>query len=334
MVYEECLAGWLPGGFAARWRERFDRSTSAMIRRDRNHPSVAIWGLLNETQDGPVFRQAVGFLPNLRELDQTRLVLLDSGRWDGQLVDRLGEQSRAPANGSPSGAPKARAPRAASLGAGGYIPEAGDAHVYPAVPQTPETDRFIRELGREGKPVFLSEYGIGSLMDVIGEWRRFEQIGARPDLEDAAHAAAMAERGLIADWKRLGFDGVYPFPEDLLRDSQRLHARQRTLGFNLHPLQPAAVRLQPDRACSTTASPAKGSGPSGGEWKPATFDAVSDGWSPLRWCLFAEPLHGYAGREVTVEAVLANEDVLKPGEYPARFRVFGPSGLSGRNKPW
>ncbi len=62
------------------------------------------------------------------------------------------------------------------------------------------------------------------------------------------------------------------------------------------------------------------------EWKPATFDAVSDGWSPLRWCLFAEPSHVYSGRNVTVEAVLANEDVLNPGEYPARFRVLGPRG--------
>jgi hypothetical protein len=29
---------------------------------------------------------------------------------------------------------------------------------------------------------------------------------------------------------------------------------------------------------------------------------------------------------VTVEAVLANQDVLRPGEYPARLRIFGPSG--------
>ncbi len=37
---------------------------------------------------------------------------------------------------------------------------------------------------------------------------------------------------LAADWRRLGLTAVYPFPEDLLRESQRLHARQRTIGFN------------------------------------------------------------------------------------------------------
>lgn len=110
-------------------------------------------------------------------------------------------------------------------------PHTGDAHWYPAVPQSLDTDHFIRGLGHEDKPVFLSEYGIGSLMDVIDEWRRYEQVGAHPDLEDATMFREQSE-GLLADWKRLGFDGVYPFPEDLLRESQRLHARQRTLGFN------------------------------------------------------------------------------------------------------
>ncbi|MFO0002510.1 MAG: glycoside hydrolase family 2 TIM barrel-domain containing protein, partial [bacterium] len=43
--------------------------TGDMVRRDRNHPSVTIWGLLNETYDGPVFRHAVEYLPALRALD-------------------------------------------------------------------------------------------------------------------------------------------------------------------------------------------------------------------------------------------------------------------------
>ena len=38
--------------------------------------------LLNETPDGPVFRHAVGMLPLVRSLDDTRVVMLNSGRWD------------------------------------------------------------------------------------------------------------------------------------------------------------------------------------------------------------------------------------------------------------
>jgi hypothetical protein len=36
------------------------------------------------------------------------------------------------------------------------------------------------------------------------------------------------------------------------------------------------------------------------------------GWAPLRWCLFAEPVHVYRESKVRLEAVLANEDVLPP----------------------
>ena len=81
MVYEENLASWALGD-SPQMPERFDRSFREMVLRDRNHPSVTIWGMLNETPDGPVFRRAVEDLQLVRDLDPTRLVLLGSGRWD------------------------------------------------------------------------------------------------------------------------------------------------------------------------------------------------------------------------------------------------------------
>ena len=115
MVYEECYAGWC-WGLAADGRAVRPQH-AAMIRRDRNHPSVAIWGLLNETFDGPVFRQAVGFLPKLRALDPTRLVLLSSGRWDCHRPSAR-SPTRAARRGSTSGASKGRTrPRARTVDA-------------------------------------------------------------------------------------------------------------------------------------------------------------------------------------------------------------------------
>ena len=78
MIYEECFAGWFLQS-SPKMSERFDRAISEMILRDRNHPSVVMWGLLNETSDGPVFRHALDMLPLVRLLDDTRLVMLNSG---------------------------------------------------------------------------------------------------------------------------------------------------------------------------------------------------------------------------------------------------------------
>ena len=71
MVYEESYAGWCLAD-SPKMAERFDASALGMIRRDRNHPSVVMWGLLNETPDGPVFRHAVAMLPAVRALDTRR----------------------------------------------------------------------------------------------------------------------------------------------------------------------------------------------------------------------------------------------------------------------
>ena len=224
MVWESSYAGWCLAD-SPKMAERYDRSTADMVRRDRNHPSLTIWELLNETRDGAVFRQAVAFLPKLRDLDPTRLVLLSSGRWDGDWTigsaSNPGSATWEPVWGVEG--PDAPLPeKVDALHNAGYVDNAGDAHFYPRTPQSKAANDTIRALGRGSKPVLLSEYGIGSLFDVIREWRHFEQAGARPDLEDAAALRLQSEL-LVADWRRLGFDEVYPFPEDLLRESQRLH---------------------------------------------------------------------------------------------------------------
>ena len=50
MVYEESYAAW-PIAPSPKMPERFDAAVSELILRDRNHPSVVTWGLLNETKD-------------------------------------------------------------------------------------------------------------------------------------------------------------------------------------------------------------------------------------------------------------------------------------------
>lgn len=330
MVYEENLASWLLAD-SPKMAERFDANLREMVLRDRNHPSVVIFGLVNEMSDGPMSRHAVASLGLLRSLDDSRLVVQQSGRWDRQY--KIGSVS------NPGGAQwehvwGVESPyyqgTARSGPFGGYFVGAGDAHVYPATPHTPAIEAGIRNLGKDSKPVFLSEYGIGSQMNAIRELRFYEQHQANPEWDDFKFLKQTEEK-LTADWTRFGMEGVYAFPEEMLRASQQLHVRQRLLGFNL-------VRSNP-RICGFNLTGLLDHGYSGEglwtfwrEFKPGIMDALQDGWSPLRWCLFATPMHGYVGRPLKLEAVLANEDVLPPGKYPARLRVVGPNGIAWEEK--
>lgn len=487
LVYQESYAS-MPIGDSPEMPRRFDTAVSELVRRDRNHPSVAIWGLLNETHEGPTFRHAAGMLPMLRSLDPSRMVMLNSGRWDERTdygmstvagvrvwpkerptepwvgINVTKETVRAlgitwpaghlalhpgPANessvvrwtapdGGPvrvSGAFTGLAGRATTdvhvrhngraafdgfvnlhgagnetrfsktmtvargdtidfvVGTGnnhyggdttglcatlkadqktydataqfsmesnpagpwsyGYLapdspkfvlystekpgPAVGslanpgsmawedvlrDVHSYPRVPHTASILESLRTMEGKGQPVFLTEYGIGSAVDLWRAVRHFEQHGAG-GLEDAEFFRAKLAQ-FEADWRQWHMDEAFARPEDFFMESLKKMAGQRTLGLNAirsnpniisHSLTGAIDHVMCGEGLTTLFR----------ELKPGTIDALYDAWSPLRWCLFAEPAHVARGAKVHFEAVLADEDALKPGDYPARFQVVGPN---------
>jgi hypothetical protein len=211
LVYEENLASWLLAD-SPKMAERFDANLREMVLRDRNHPSVVIFGLVNEMGNGPLARHAVASLDLLRALDDSRLVLQQSGRWDGQYnigsVCNPGSTKWEYAWGVEN--PDYRG-TAKNGPWGGYFEGAGDAHVYPSTPHTPDIEAGIRKLGHDSKPVFLSEYGIGSLMNAIREGRYYEQNGANPEYDDFKYFKQTEEK-LTADWNRFGMDWDYYGP--------------------------------------------------------------------------------------------------------------------------
>ncbi len=320
LVYEEPYSAWKLED-SPKMAERFDRSTSEMILRDRNHPSVAIWGLLNETHEGPVFRHGLKALPLVRSLDDTRLVLLNSGRFDrhlgiGSVANPGSDEWQCLLGSEGEGA-------GVSPGESGYPspPGVGDFHVYPQVPHTAEAINILRTLGAGGRPVFISEYGIATSVDLARLARHFEQRG-----KEGSGAAAFYRRPLDlfnADWERWRMADEFGRPEDYFAACLARNASQRLLGIN-------AIRSNPNiNGYSLTGTVDQGYSGEGlttafREMKPGTVDALFDGFAPLRWCLFAEPVNLYRGASVKLEAVLASEDALPPGEYPARIEVFGP----------
>lgn len=324
LVYNEHAAS-NPMQDSPRMAERFDRSVRETILRDRNHPSVVIWGLLNETPDGPVFRHATEMLPLVRSLDESRVVMLNSGRWDGALD--VGSISNPGATGWDTylGAEGPEAATTHSTAIGGYWQAAGDAHVYPHVPHSAETIHFLRTLGEGTGPVFLTEYGIGSAVDLWRVTRQFERLGAT-DAEDAQYYAARLAR-FEADWEQWRLGDCFANEQAFFAASLAKMAGQRTLGLD-------AIRANPDLAGYSLTGMMDHVNCGEGlftlfrELKPGTTDALAEGLAPLRLCLFAEPHNVYRGKPVKLEAVLANEDALGPGSYPVRLQVVGPDGAT------
>ena len=494
MVYEESFASAQIND-SPKLRERWERSISELIQRDRNHPSVVIWGLLNEIPVNPHFRLAADSLPLVRQFDDSRMVLINSGRWDlsgagggAEVFAKLdtwrsqpvyepwvafnpsaqpietpfqftwparqvalhpgpnGEYSvlrwTAPAAGrytvtatfsglfnatvdahllhngrsrfdallnlqgrpnaatnvteldlarndtldfvvgcgngsygsdstalslaikSPTGrvfdpaadfprdknpgevwscgrlAPGAKPDSAtftpytetgrtrharlgsfANPGSAQWQDELGDRHIYPRVPHTADIIQSLRTATGDPQPLFLSEYGIGSAVDLWRVTRHFERLG-KTGVEDARFYRDKLDR-YLADWKRWKLDELYARPEDFFAESLQKMAGQRTLGLN-------AIRSNPNMVgysltgMNDHVSCGEGLTTTFRDLKPGTVDAMFEGWAPLRWCLFAEPVNVYRGARLRLEAVLANEDALPPGQYPARLQVVGP----------
>ena len=322
MVYNESFASQGMDSTAQMF-QRFDRSVIGMMRRDRNHPSITIWGLLNETFDGPIFRHAVAMLPQIRSLDNSRMVMLSSGRWDGQYS--IGSISNP---GSREwecllGKEAPNTPKSNMTNIGGYCENSGDAHFYPLVPQAAQFTSFIRTLGQNSKSVFLSEYGIGSSVDLWRVTRHFERFG-KEEAEDAKFYKDKLDKYLI-DWNQWKLDQIYARPEDFFAESIRRVASQRTLGLTAIRSNPKIIGYNLTGMNDHVMS-GEGLTTTFRELKPGTVDAMFEGLAPLRWCLFAEPKNIYRGGKVKLEVVLANEDVLPSGDYPALIQVVGPDG--------
>lgn len=491
LVYEEPFGSWCLAN-SPKMKERYDRGLAEMILRDRNHPSVVIWGLLNETPEGPVLRNAVEALPLVRSLDDTRMVMLNSGRWDlhgramlegldvwhssdgvdpnvtrngnkrpltglgitwqaGQMalhpgpkgeysvvrwtcpaegvywidaafagiaksattdvhvlhngrsvheglvnVDDHGNESvfsrkREMAAGdtldfavgfgngfygadttalsvrvrsadgkvddcaadfsvaaNPNGpwqygflAPAAK-PDVATLnlyahgethgsddvvgslsnpGSSEWEDVLGDQHPYQRVPHTKSVIDTLRTTSGGKNPLFVSEYGVGSAVDLWRVTRHYERLG-KEDVEDARFYRDKLER-FLADWSRWEMGECFASPRDFFAESIERMAAERLYGLNALRSNPSLV------AHSLTGTVDQGMSGEGlfttfRELKRGTTDALFEALSPLRFCLFVEPEHVYRGSRVKLEAVLANEDALAPGEYPVRLQLVGP----------
>ena len=154
LVYAEPPIGWIAR--SAKMRERCEREVREMILRDRNHASIVIWGMLNETGNaGYVTNGGAQVIKDdlcklARSLDPSRLIIDDSG---GVNATREPARMMRPYHDT--------------------LEAYDDLHIYQRAPVDRDTELYYMHSGDPGMLYFLSEFGFGGmedLADVIAQY--------------------------------------------------------------------------------------------------------------------------------------------------------------------
>ncbi|HWR51814.1 MAG TPA: Ig-like domain-containing protein [Bryobacteraceae bacterium] len=329
MIYEESFAAsrTAPTPYLAdRLRDAFSR----LVRRDRNHASVVAWGLLNEIRaDWPQFQEGVAALSLVRSLDPTRMVILNSGRWDnlphiGSLSNPDSQEWEHVLGNERPDARTALATSASKEGENANAADMGDIHHYVGIPFSAESRALFRTFGHSSRnPILVSEFGTGSGIDLPALWESYEERGAT-HLEPAQFTRRMLDE-FLADWKLYGLADTFGDSKTFFTQSLSRSARTRLELINALRANPKIAGFS-NVSLSERPMLAQGIVTMYGETKPGMEEALHDALASARFSLFAEPLSCYTGDTVRLEAVLANAGALPAGEHTVLLEVRDAAG--------
>ena len=328
----------------------FTRHLLAEVEHNVNHPSVVAWEMQNETSLDVVHAWCRDALQPLRDLDPTRLVFLGSGRWDNDVT--LGSVSNPGSReweclwgvegrdipwksdrkketrlfceklfwgqeGSPFPKPPDRGPYGDVLVV--WDVRHGDSHGYFRTPLQAGSQFVMRRMGTGTKPYFMSEFGVNGVSRGGLLARQFAQDGFGS--VSNRHTDAHREMGALLDgvWRKTGLADLYANTERFTRETFRQSAYSRGKMIDCMRSNPQVCGLS--MADMTAWSNGLGVMNFYRDFEPYERDMLVEKLAPLHWCLFLGNDCVEAGGEATLEAVLANEDVLGPGTYPVRARV-------------
>jgi len=146
MIYQEPSIGWIKD--SPFMEKRCFDAVSRMLERDKNHPSIVMWGILNESgnfnYETGARRISDSLIRFAHDIDPTRLIVDDSGgvHWSGEFSKYFNPHSSDCNN---------------------YV----DIHTYHSVPLNNDWFTYFKKLGDpNGRLNFVTEFGFGGLLDL------------------------------------------------------------------------------------------------------------------------------------------------------------------------
>jgi len=311
MVLQEHFGSWQMGEYGryenrkqndseAKMVNRFKNSVAGVVERDRNHPCIVMWGMLNETKNEAILNQAVHLLPHLRSLDPLRIFVLNSGRFD--TMTDIGSMSN-------SGSTKWDI----------YDKNLKDWHPYVWMPYKPDVlDELSGKNQTDDQKIFPTETGLCFPINLPSDLGEYQKRG-KENSDDAQYFKRQYDE-FMSDWDKFGLSEIWACPEDYIQDACKTAASLREIAETAIRSNPHIVGYCPTNGVADFC---------GGEsvatnfrkLKPELIKPVLLANSSLRWCLRTEPQNIYNGDKIQLKVSLSNLDDLPAGNYPATIKV-------------
>ena len=302
LCYAEPSIGWIRN--SAHMLRRCGASVREMILRDRNHPSVVIWGMLNETGNADYVTNGgaqtiKGELCKLaRSLDPTRVVIDDA-----------------------AGVNASREPSRYMKPHSEQFTEFDDLHIYQRAPVDLDIENYYRQTGEPDMLVTISEFGFGGSEDLPGV---IAQYGEHPEtFKDARFLQGLLD-SMSQGFAERGLDRIFGDYSGFARAMQELQC-------DAARLQVDAMRANPKIAgyCYTQFADAGHEFCAGmvDRWRrpKPVLAALADAQRPVRPIIQIPETNLLPRQEVPVTVLLANEDRLE-GFGEVSLQLTGPTG--------